>query len=145
MIPMKEDSKSSNIFVSCTGYAVVLNEILLDWTHLLCHHQRSHNRCQFQATLLPLVRNAHALDPSTQRNDDTSFCTLRVPSTHVQRSVLHWVQEEDLAPSAPLPCHHPHHLALDHVLLLELLDLVLLLELDSPVLQVRTQPATARF
>ena len=93
-----------------------------------------------------LVRNAHALDPSTQRNDDTSFCTLHVPSTHVQRSVSHWVQEEDLAPSAPLPRHRPHHLALDHVLLLELLDPVLLLELlDSLVLQVRTQPASPRF
>ena len=31
------------------------------------------------ATLLPLVKNAHALDPSTQRNDDTSFYTLHVP------------------------------------------------------------------
>ena len=110
------------------------------------------------------MRNARALDPSTQRNDDTSFCTLRVPSTHVQRSVSHWVQEEDLAPSAPLPRHHPHHPALDHVLLLGLLDLVLPLELldpvllleplnsvlslellDSPVLQVQTQPATPRF
>ena len=66
--------------------------------------------------------------------------------THVQRSVSHWVQEEYLAPSAPLPRHHPHHLALDHVLLLELLDLVLLLELlDSLVLQVRTLLATPRF
>ena len=62
--------------------------------------------------------------------------------------VLRWVEEVDLASSAPLPRHHPHHPALDHVLLLELLDLVLLLELldlDSPVLQVRTRPATIRF
>ena len=119
-----------------------------DWQHIFCHDQRSHNQWQFQATLLPLVRNAHALDPSTQRNDGISFCTLHVPSTRVRRFVLHWVQEEDLAPSAPLPRPNTHHLQLDHVLLLELVDLVLLLELldlDSPVLQVRTRPATPRF
>ena len=59
----------------------------------------------------------------------------------------HWVREEDLAPSAPLPRHHPHHLALDHVFLLELLRVLELLDLDldSPVLQVRTRPATPRF
>ena len=58
-----------------------------------------------------------------------------------------------MAPSAPLPLHHPHRLALDRVLvllLLELLDLELLLllldlvDLDSPVLRVRTRPATPR-
>ena len=105
-------------------------------THLLCHGQRSHGRCQFLATRLPLVRDAHALDPSTLRNGDISFCTLRVPSTRVRRSVLHWAQEEGLAPSAPSPRHHRHRLALDRALLLDLLDL------DSLVLRVRTRPAT---
>ena len=43
---------------------------------------------------------------STLRNAGTSFCTLHVSSTRVRRSVLHWVQEEDLAPSAPQALHH---------------------------------------
>ena len=59
-----------------------------------------------------------------------------VPSTYVRYSVLH-CHKGDLAPSAPqtLP-HPPHHLALDRVLLLLLLDF---LKLDFAVLQVRTR------
>ena len=41
------------------------------------------------------MKNAHALDPSTQRNDHTIFCTLHVSATRVRRLVSHWVQEKN--------------------------------------------------
>ena len=82
-------------------------------THLLCHDQRSRGQCHLQATLLPLVKNAHALDRSTQSNGDTSFFTMRVPSTRVRRSVLHLAQEEGLAPSARPRRQPPKNLCLN--------------------------------
>ena len=95
---------------------------------------KNNSRCQCLATLVPLGKPVRALDPSTLRNGDSSFCTLHV------RQILHWVQEEDLAPSAPQALHHPpHHLALDRVLLLLLLDL---LDLDFPALKAPTWPGT---
>ena len=90
-----------------------------------------------------LQGRVRALDLSTLRNGDTSFCTLQVSSTRVRRSVLHRVREGDVAPEEPSALHHPpHYLALEHrVLLLILLGLHHLLLLDpldslkSPLLQ----------
>ena len=73
-----------------------------------------------------------------RRNAMATPASVHCVSTRVRRSVLHWAQEGGLIPSAPLPLHHPHLLALDRALLLDLVDL------DSPVLRVRTRPATPR-
>ena len=70
--------------------------------------------------------------PSTQRNDDTQLLYTACPVNSCSAICLALgSKRKDLAPS-------------DHVLLLELLDIVLLQELlDSPVLEVRTRPATS--
>ena len=83
-------------FLSTTVAAKHLVELFphltckIDRTHLLCHDQESRS----PATFFPPRKRERALDLSTLRNGDTSFCTLHVPSTRVRRSVLHWVQRK---------------------------------------------------